>query len=307
MASPPYRSPATSPPYPAHMSLPNPKKRPSLSVSSLPPAAKRRKPTNVSQVSTPGTSHPLRQTSFPPEESAIERSPSVESDVTGVTGPQSALTAGGGKPKAKRGRRRKTEDASIVSGGKATAADGGSVTGQAADEGAEEDEDDAEGEDGVVGEKERREKEIEAADLAVLMENFTRDQMDRYESMRRHKLRKETVRKVATPKSSSAPSSSAPAMSRSNKQPPTSLPRHRHKNPNPKQQQQLQRPLLKQPFKLLPRPVFLHPKARSLRNRNNNFLKRSLLHLLPTTITTTAMTAKTSTVISIHPRKLITI
>ncbi|KAL9041827.1 MAG: hypothetical protein Q9214_003971, partial [Letrouitia sp. 1 TL-2023] len=195
MASPPYRSPATSPPYPAHMSLPNPKKRPSLSVSSHLPALKRRKPTNASQVSTPGTSHPLRQTSFPPEESAIERSPSIESDVTGVTGSQSALTAGTGKPKAKRGRRRKTEDASIVSGGKATAADGGSVTGQAADEGAEDDEDDAEGEDGAVGENEMQEKEIESADMAILMESFTRDQMDRYESMRRHRLRKETVRK----------------------------------------------------------------------------------------------------------------
>lgn len=88
--------------------------------------------------------------------------------MTGVTGSQSALTAGPGKPKAKRGRRRKTEDVSIVSGGKTTAADGGSVAGQAADEGAEDDEDDAEGEEGAVGENEMREKEIESADLAYV-------------------------------------------------------------------------------------------------------------------------------------------
>ena len=78
------------------------------------------------------------------------------------------MTTGTGKAKGKRGRRRKTEDVSVVSGGKATAADGASVTGQGGDEAAEEDDDDGEGEEGVVGEKEKRQKEKEAADLAYV-------------------------------------------------------------------------------------------------------------------------------------------
>ncbi|KAL8998913.1 MAG: hypothetical protein Q9169_002132 [Polycauliona sp. 2 TL-2023] len=198
MASPVYRSPATSPPYPASASLPNPKKRPSLSVTSHGPAAKRRKPTNASQSSTPATSHPLRQTSFPPDESAIdtgERSPSVESDVTGH---QSVMTSATGRKPKKRGRKRKTDEVTVVSGGRATAAaDAASATGQAADE-PEDDEDDADAE--VMGdqEKQRREqqKQKEKADLSVLVDHFNPDQSARYETMRRVKLRKETVRRI---------------------------------------------------------------------------------------------------------------
>ncbi|KAL8681931.1 MAG: hypothetical protein Q9224_006816 [Gallowayella concinna] len=196
MASPTYRPPATSPPYPTSAMLPNPKKRPSLSVTSHSPVAKRRKPTNASQSSTPATSHPLRQTSFPPEESAIdtgERSPSVESDATGH---QSVMTSAAGKPKPKkRGRKRKTDEVTVVSGGKtAAAADAAS---QPADEPDEED-DDADAE--VVGdqEKQRREqqKQKEKADLAFLVDHFTPDQAERYSVMRRVKLRKETVRRI---------------------------------------------------------------------------------------------------------------
>ncbi|KAL8651359.1 MAG: hypothetical protein Q9226_004740 [Calogaya cf. arnoldii] len=199
MASPVHRSPATSPPYPASVSLPNPKKRPSLSVTSHGPAAKRRKPTNASQNSTPATSHPLRQTSFPPDESAIdtgERSPSVDSDVTGH---QSIMTSATGKPKPKkRGRKRKTDEGTVVSGGRlAGAADTASAAGQPADE-PEDEEDDADAE--VMGdqEKQRREqqKQKEKADLSVLVDHFNPDQSARYEMMRRVKLRKETVRRI---------------------------------------------------------------------------------------------------------------
>ncbi|KAI4241414.1 MAG: hypothetical protein L6R40_004590 [Gallowayella cf. fulva] len=186
MASPTYRSPATSPPYPASAPLPNPKKRPSLSVTSHSPAVKRRKPTNASQSSTPATSHPLRQTSFPPEKSAIdtgERSPSVDSDATGQ---QSVLASATGKPRPKkRGRKRKTDEVTVISANKATAAaaaDLASATGQPADEPEEED-DDADAE--VIGDQEKRnreqQKQKEKADLAV---------------MRRVKLRKETVRRI---------------------------------------------------------------------------------------------------------------
>lgn len=171
MASPPYRSPAQSPPYPSSASLPNPKKRPSLSVTSHPPAAKRRKPTNASQASTPAASHPLRQTSFPPEGSAVdigERSPSVESDVTGVTGltgPQSAITFGTRqrKPK-KRGRKKKTEEGSVANGGKVAAADAASAAGNQVEE-AEDDEDYADENDDIIGDQEKQQKLKEQADL----------------------------------------------------------------------------------------------------------------------------------------------
>ncbi|KAL8948579.1 MAG: hypothetical protein Q9222_005248 [Ikaeria aurantiellina] len=197
MTSPIYRSPATSPPYPSSSVLPNPKKRPSLSVSSHAPASKRRKPTNASQSSTPATSHPLRQTSFPPEESAIdtgERSPSVESNITGH---QSLMTAGTGKPKPKkRGRKKKTEETSVISGGKVAAADAASAVGQAADE-AEEEEDDADADEGILGgEQDKQQKRKEKADLALLIEHFNDDQLRRYEAMRRNKFRKETVRRI---------------------------------------------------------------------------------------------------------------
>ncbi|KAL9016669.1 MAG: hypothetical protein Q9185_005996 [Variospora sp. 1 TL-2023] len=202
MASSSYRSPATSPQYPSSASLPNPKKRPSLSVTSHPPNAKRRKPTNASQVSTPGTSHPLRQTSFPPEESALdfgERSPSVESDVTGVTGVtghQSIRTSGTQQRKPrKRGRKTKTEEVSVVSGGKAVAADAASAAGQVAEDG-EDDDDDGDENEGVMGDQEKQQKRKERADLAFLIEHFNEDQLHRYEAMRRNKFRKETVRRI---------------------------------------------------------------------------------------------------------------
>ncbi|KAI4141006.1 MAG: hypothetical protein LQ341_003637 [Variospora aurantia] len=202
MASSSYRSPATSPQYPSSASLPNPKKRPSLSVTSHPPNAKRRKPTNASQVSTPGTSHPLRQTSFPPEESALdfgERSPSVESDVTGVTGVtghQSIRTSGTQQRKPrKKGRKMKTEEISVVSGGKAVAADAASAAGQVAEDG-EDDDDDGDENEGVMGDQEKQQKRKERADLAFLIEHFNEDQLHRYEAMRRNKFRKETVRRI---------------------------------------------------------------------------------------------------------------
>lgn len=175
MASPTYRSPATSPQYPSSATLPNPKKRPSLSITSHPPNAKRRKPTNASQFSIPGTLHPLRQTSFPPEESAVhfgERSPSVESDVTGitgVTGHQSIMTSGTQKRKPKkRGRKRKTEESSAIGGVKAAAADVASAGGNAVEE-AEEDDDDGDENEGVMGDQEKQQKRKERADLAYVI------------------------------------------------------------------------------------------------------------------------------------------
>lgn len=195
MASPPYRSPAGSPPYPNPVALPNPKKRPSLSLAANPAPSKRRKSTFHSSVSTPGALHPLRQTSFPPEESVFSaRSPSAETDLTGATGGRSSITAALG-PK-KRGRKKKTAEGSVKSSGKGKAgiADGASL--KYGDEGEDEDDEDEDPER-MVEEGDKVDKAKEKERLAVLVSAFNNEQADRYDMYRRVKLRKETVRKIA--------------------------------------------------------------------------------------------------------------
>lgn len=149
MASPPYRSPAGSPPYPHNASLPNPKKRPSLSLSANQPS-KRRKSTFHSAVSTPGGSHPLRQTSFPPEESSLDaggaRSPSIDSDITGVTGGKSTVTTG--TTRKRKGGRRKKAEGSIISITKSKGGEGASA--KDADDEVEDDEEDDEAANGMM-------------------------------------------------------------------------------------------------------------------------------------------------------------
>ncbi|CAJ2507324.1 Uu.00g085100.m01.CDS01 [Anthostomella pinea] len=110
MASPPHNySPAGSPPYPPHSQLPS-KKRTSgaadLSVQSS--SLKRRKASTMS-VASAGSAHPLRQTSFPPDEvsfSPSQRSPSIGA-ASLVSGSQVSAA-----PKKKRGRKSKAERAS---------------------------------------------------------------------------------------------------------------------------------------------------------------------------------------------------
>ncbi|KAI0871354.1 histone-fold-containing protein [Hypoxylon argillaceum] len=115
MASPPHiYSPAGSPPYPSHAQLPS-KKRTSMAteLSIQPPSLKRRKASTMS-VTSAGSAHPLRQTSFPPDETlargyspSYRRSPSVDT-MSLVSGSQvSAAPA-----KKKRGRKSKAELAS---------------------------------------------------------------------------------------------------------------------------------------------------------------------------------------------------
>lgn len=162
MASPPYRSPATSPPYPPHTSLPNPKKRPSVHVPPYPPSLKRQKRSSVH--SSASSAHPLRQTSFPPEESAIitgERSPSVDSEITNITGKGSLPTAGGRRRKSKgKGKR---AAASVKSGVKEKTVDGREGTGEVPDDDDEEDDD---GGDDVVDGVEEEDREAEKKKLA---------------------------------------------------------------------------------------------------------------------------------------------
>ena len=170
MASPPRSAGAGSPPYPNPLTLPQSRKRTShgLSISSNIPNAKRRKSTLHSTVSTPGGSHPLRQTSFPPEESALDaadfRSPSVDSDITAVTGGRSVATTVNAV-KGKRGRKKKAEG-SIVNGKNAarTRAEGTSANGGGDD--VEEEDDDEDGGEGLVKEGEEIDKATEKENLA---------------------------------------------------------------------------------------------------------------------------------------------
>ncbi|KAK9789151.1 hypothetical protein SCARD494_09350 [Seiridium cardinale] len=113
MASPPSTySPAGSPPY-STASLPASKKRNSTAPDHTPnnPSVKRRK-TSVMSLTSATSAHPLRQTSFPPEESqgkyspTYQRSPSID-NMSLVSGSQvSAAPA-----KKKRGRKSKAERA----------------------------------------------------------------------------------------------------------------------------------------------------------------------------------------------------
>ncbi|KAI5862975.1 histone-fold-containing protein [Durotheca rogersii] len=114
MASPPHAySPAGSPPYPPSAQLPT-KKRGSATadLAPHPPSMKRRKASTMS-VTSAGSAHPLRQTSFPPDESrnqafspSYRRSPSVDT-MSLVSGSQ----VSGAPAKKKRGRKSKAEHA----------------------------------------------------------------------------------------------------------------------------------------------------------------------------------------------------
>ncbi|KAL7625251.1 hypothetical protein AAE478_004467 [Parahypoxylon ruwenzoriense] len=114
MASPPHvYSPAGSPPYPSTTQLPS-KKRGSATadLTVQPPLIKRRKASTMS-VASAGSAHPLRQTSFPPDESqtrnfspSYRRSPSVDT-MSLVSGSQ----VSGAPAKKKRGRKSKAEHA----------------------------------------------------------------------------------------------------------------------------------------------------------------------------------------------------
>ena len=159
MASPPYRSPATSPPYPSHISLPNPKKRPSLNMPGG-PSNKRQKRSSINSATS---AHPLRQTSFPPEESAIntgERSPSVDSDFTAITGGRSAITTGTTKRGRGKGKKKKAEG-SVKSLGREKPVDGAARGGSEVPDDEDDEDEGAEGmvDDGeVVDEAAEREK-----------------------------------------------------------------------------------------------------------------------------------------------------
>lgn len=193
MASPPHRSSATSPSYPSSTPQPSRKRPlPSHSTSSPYPA----KRANAS-FSASSSSHPLRQTSFPPEEGEQgERSPSVDSIITTGTGARSATA--GARPK-KRGRKRKEDTQSVRSGTRDTPRDTASRTSKGPGDEEQDIEDEDEGDrtvDILVQAGAKDDDEYEQQRIAVLMSAFNMEQSERYDVYRRVKLRKETVRKI---------------------------------------------------------------------------------------------------------------
>lgn len=128
-------------------------------------SAKRQKRTSIHSTTSALSAHPLRQTSFPPDELAIDngfRSPSVDSDFTAVTGGKSVVTATG---KAKRGRgkgKKKLAEGSVKSAGREKTVDGGrGATAEAADE----EDDDDDGADGMIDDGEAVDKLAEKKKL----------------------------------------------------------------------------------------------------------------------------------------------
>lgn len=157
------------------------------------PPGKRRKSSVVSQPPT----HPLRQTSFPPEAgSPYPRSPSVDA-TSHVSGSVVSATAG----RKKRGRRSKnakgddsTEKTPSLVGGKAPT----TASGQGGDKELEDDEDDDKAEmaleDAVARTQEQKQEEIRLR--AMLVEAFDPLQYDRYEFWRAAKLSDAVVKRV---------------------------------------------------------------------------------------------------------------
>ena len=164
MASPPNLSPATSPPLLSHIPTPGSKKRPSLAMPSHGPSLKRQKRSSVHSTTSALSAHPLRQTSFPPEESALDtgaRSPSIESDFTALTGSKSVHTNATGKRGRGKGKR-KVEGSVKSAGREKTAEAAREGTGEAPDE----DEEDDDGGEEMVDDGEVVDAEAEVKKMA---------------------------------------------------------------------------------------------------------------------------------------------
>ncbi|RDA93053.1 hypothetical protein CP533_0700 [Ophiocordyceps camponoti-saundersi (nom. inval.)] len=207
MASPPYGSPslALSPPNPSPAQLPNKKRSSPLDVNA-PPPVKRRKPSSLSQTSSATPSHPLRQTSFPPEASSphAARSPSLDAASSAVSG--SAVSAARKKRPSRKSKSGRVGAAaghdageltpSLV-GGKAATTVSGVDKDAAAAAAAEDEEDEKEElalEDVVARTQEQKQEEIRLR--AMLVEAFDAEQYNRYEMWRAAKLSEAVVKRV---------------------------------------------------------------------------------------------------------------
>jgi transcription initiation factor TFIID subunit 11 len=165
-------------------------------MPSAAPSSKRRKASMLSMTST--SSHPLRQTSFPPENSAGEqrfsRSVSVES---------SSLVSGVSGTKKKRGRKPKNkadDDTSLVGGRAKSAVSGASGRrGRGSRDASIDDYDDEEGggDTAVAIEARTDDEAMKESELkAVLYSVLDPEQSDRLEAWRASKLADSVVRRV---------------------------------------------------------------------------------------------------------------
>ncbi|KAK4185871.1 hTAFII28-like protein conserved region-domain-containing protein [Podospora australis] len=177
------------------------------------PALKRRKASAMSiSSSVAGSAHPLRQTSFPPDDPTTSfhsaRSPSADMDMDNmslVSGSQVSAA-----PKKKRGRKSKAEKAreqtpSVV-GGRGTAslvsgtAGGKSTTGGGGknneEEGADDDNDGPTEVAATAAALTKEQKEEEHRMRGLLISAFSPDQFDRFENWRAANLSKASVRRL---------------------------------------------------------------------------------------------------------------
>jgi transcription initiation factor TFIID subunit 11 len=213
MASPPPS--ALSPPGPSSLALPRQRTGPSLTLPNGAPAPKpRRKPSTASATSS---SHPLRQTSFPPPEgygsnhnamyspegSADFSDSEITSAISGMTGNAGGDGNGAGK-KRKRGEKRARgrppknaaaggDDARSTTG---TLKGAASTTGKAAEEAEEEeeeDEEDAAGGRGLIDENAVLMEETDKRGKEFLV-HMPEWQLERHGTWKRSKLKQPTVK-----------------------------------------------------------------------------------------------------------------
>ncbi|KUJ17611.1 histone-fold-containing protein [Mollisia scopiformis] len=206
MASPPYNhsfASAISPPYPPHAQLPQQPKRRQSDMPSSVPSNKRRKASMLSTTSATSSAHPLRQTSFPPENNArtpaFSRSPSMDT-MSIVSG-----SVAGGKRKKIRKSKGKDNDTASVSGRKAkstASGDGGAPPSsrkrRASTAEEEEEEDGGEGMTLNVDAASNEDKLKEERRRQILIRAFEKNgqQFTQYEAWRSSKLSDSTVRRI---------------------------------------------------------------------------------------------------------------
>ncbi|KAK2623795.1 hypothetical protein QTJ16_006976 [Diplocarpon rosae] len=200
MASPPYSHnypSAVSPPYPSNASLPAPPKRRQSDMLNLAPSVKRRKGSMFSVTSGTSSVHPLRQTSFPPENNgrapAFSRSPSVDT--------MSLVSGSGAKKKKPRKSKGKDVESSSVAGSRAKSVISNQGKGKrraSRDQTAEEEEEEEGGEEMAldVAAASNEEKAREDKRRHILTNAFSGQQFSRYEAWRSSKLSDATVRRI---------------------------------------------------------------------------------------------------------------
>ncbi|CAG8980193.1 hypothetical protein HYALB_00012385 [Hymenoscyphus albidus] len=199
MASPPYSyNTAISPSYPSHSQLPQPPKRRQSDMPSSAPSMKRRKASMISTTST-SSAHPLRQTSFPPEQSsrspAFSRSPSADTMV-------SSSVAGSSRPKKKKPSKKSkggANDESVVDGKSGTPAPTAGKKRRASNASLDDEEEGGGGSHTMAleltsGTKEEKARELEHR--ALLVRSLDPEQFRRYEAWRACRWPDAVIRRI---------------------------------------------------------------------------------------------------------------